>query len=306
MTAIRIATFNCENLFARYRFESAGFNPSGGFTIDDLMFDIHSTRSKRITARAIKEVDADIICLQEVENLDVLDNFNSEFLGGSSAKRYHHRIVVDGNDRRRIDVAFLSRIPFTSIRSHRNDRVPGNARRKVFSRDCLRVDFDISGTPLTLYGNHFKSMIPTRKETRDRRLEQVDRMVAILKEDWGDGLDANFVVMGDLNDYPQNGGGSVSALGALLNHPKIVDPADQLTMDESWTHYWAREDEYRQLDYLLMSKTLFDAAGAPPPRRELRGMPWRADDAGPTRFDDVGTDRPKASDHAPIFVDLDI
>ena len=72
--SIRIATFNCENLFARYRFRS-NIPPTGRdeFSINDLAFQIHDEDSKRITGRIIRDLNADVICFQEVENLLVME-----------------------------------------------------------------------------------------------------------------------------------------------------------------------------------------------------------------------------------------
>ncbi|MDJ0629283.1 MAG: endonuclease/exonuclease/phosphatase family protein [Rhodobacter sp.] len=303
MTKVRIATFNCENLFARYRFGQNVPAPMPEFSINDLSFDIHSTRSKRITGKAIKDIDADIVCLQEVENQPVLDRFNSEFLARSRNKRYRHRVLIDGNDPRHIDVAFLSRYPIKSIRSHRHDRNPANTAQ-AFSRDCVRVDIDVDGDVLTLYGNHFKSMIGGRRDTRARRVDQAERVHEILTEDWGPDFEGDFVVLGDLNDYPQRGDGTTTALGKLLDDDNLVNVNDRLPRDDRWTHYFARENEYRQLDYLLLSKQLDDASGNPVPERELRGLPWRADEVDTDRYDDVGHSSPKASDHVPLYVDV--
>jgi len=67
---IRVATFNVENLFARYRFRE-GFDPAdgSGFGINNLAFNLYDDGAKSITGKAIREVGADVICLQEVENL---------------------------------------------------------------------------------------------------------------------------------------------------------------------------------------------------------------------------------------------
>ena len=64
---MRLATFNVENLFARYRFRR-NFDPidSDGFSINNLAFSINDETAKQITAKAIREVDADVLALQEV------------------------------------------------------------------------------------------------------------------------------------------------------------------------------------------------------------------------------------------------
>ncbi len=301
MTKIRIATFNCENLFARYRFNS-NFTPSeDGFTINDIAFTIQNEAEKRITAKAIKDIDADIICLQEIENMPVLERFNSERLGGHPAKRYRHKMLVDGNDSRSIDVAVLSRFPIVSMRSHRHERNKANTG-EMFSRDCLRVDFDIDGFRLAIYVNHLKSMMEGRKVTRPKREEQAVRVLEILKKDWGPDLDGHFVVAGDMNDYP----GSGTALTALLAEKNLINVVKRLPKADRWTHYFKTEATYHQLDYLLVSKKLDDLAENPIPGRNLRGLPWRADKVLVDRYDEVGEDNPKASDHVPVYLDLDL
>jgi hypothetical protein len=79
--SIRLATFNAENLFARYNFKK-NYNPvlKDGFTINDLAFDVYDETDKKITAQAIREVNADVSALQEIESLSVLDAFNREIL----------------------------------------------------------------------------------------------------------------------------------------------------------------------------------------------------------------------------------
>lgn len=304
MAKIRIATFNCENLFARYKFNEGGAS-GDGFTINETSFDILSTRAKRLTAKAIKEADADIICLQEVENLPVLDRFNSQFLGWSRDKRYRYKTLVDGNDPRKIDVAFLSRIPPVSMRSSRHLRNAANSYW-LFSRDCLRADFEVGGEILSLYGNHFKSMMDGRRDSRPRRLEQAEGVKDLIEADYGPDLDGNVVVLGDLNDYPQRDQGTTTALNSLLDHSHLVNPLDRLPRRDRWTHFWARQGEYRQLDYIFLSKQLDDSSNNPAPERVLQGLPWRAEDVDDERFEDVGHDNPKASDHVPLVIDLEM
>lgn len=297
--SIRVATFNLENLFARYRFKQ-NFDSIGedGFTINDLAFSIYEETSKRITAKAIKAVKADIICLQEVESLPVLDRFNSYYLGGMD---YKHRVLVDSHDPRFIDVAVLSRFPVTTIRTYRHERNEANTAF-LFSRDCLEVDLDVSGKPLTLYVNHFKSMIGGRAETKPRREEQVQRTAEIVDERWRE-MDyvGNFIVLGDFNDYVDE----ETALTALVEHEGLVNIVERLPEDEQWTHFFAGGNEYRQLDYVLLSRALADHSPELPVIMR-KGLPYRAERYTGERFEEVGENHPKASDHAPLYMDIEL
>lgn len=296
---MRIATFNCENLFARYKFRS-NFDPSAedGFTINNLAFDIYDETEKQITAKAIKEVNADIIALQEVENLLVLDRFNSRYLGG---EQYRHRLVIDSHDPRGIDVAILSRHPIVAARSYRHERNAANTA-PLFSRDCLVAEFNVSGKSLTLYVNHFKSMMEGRAETKSKRVEQAKKVGKLITERWG-GADfqGNFIVVGDFNDYPEGD----TSLRTLLSHPGLVNVIDRLPAEVRWTHFYAGGNEYRQLDYLLLSKSL-DALSPSPPEIMRKGLPFRAERYTGERFPNVGEDNPKASDHAPMVMDINL
>jgi predicted extracellular nuclease len=297
--SIRIATFNVENLFARYRF-AQGFDPDGddGFTINNLAFEIYNDELKRVTAKAIKEVDADIVCLQEVENIQVLERFNSNYLGG---KGYRHRILIDSHDPRFIDVAVLSRYPFGYINTHRDQRNAAGTTW-LFSRDCLEVDVAVNGHSLSLYVNHLKSMMEGRAPTRARRLEQAQAVADIVNARWaGPGFAGNFVVLGDMNDYED----AETSLTPLLTHPHLVNVVRRLPAADQWTHYWAGGNQYRQLDYLLLSQALANHnPGAPGIMR--KGLPHRATQYTGPRFPEVGEDDPKASDHAPVYMDINL
>ena len=301
---IRLATFNAENLFARYRFNQS-FNPTNaeGFMINDLAFDLHDDASKRITAQVIKDVDADVICIQEVESLTVLERFNSRYL---ARLKYRHRVVIDATDPRKIDLGVLSRYPIVGIRSNRHVRNQANTAY-LFTRDCLEVDISVPGSDggasrtLTILANHLKSMIGGRENTRKRRIEQVRGLVKIIDERFGpDNYGANFAIVGDFNDFTEGR----TSLTALLNHPELVNISDRVDEPNRWTHYYARGAEYKQLDYIWLGRRFDDAAGGPVPGTHRKGLPWRAEEYEGQRYEAVGENYPKASDHVPLYVDL--
>jgi endonuclease/exonuclease/phosphatase family metal-dependent hydrolase len=296
---IRVATFNVENLFARYRFRKRRKTvEANGFGINNLAFDIYDEALKRVTAKAIREVKADVICLQEVENLAVLERFSSTYL---PSLKYKYRLLIDSHDPRFIDVAVLSKYPLGNINTHRDERI---RNAWLFSRDCLEVDVDVNGTILSLYVNHFKSMMGGRVKTHARRVEQTTRVAALVDQRWqGKNYEGNFIVLGDFNDYDDPNTG----LKPLLTHPGLENVVKRIPGgdDAQWTHYYAKGNEYKQLDYLLLSKSLAAANGVQPVIMRM-GMPRRAQKYTGPRFPEVGNNDPKASDHAPVYMDLDL
>ncbi len=296
---MRLATFNVENLYARYNFRR-GFNSmdSNQFLTNDLAFTIQDTTAKQVTAQAISEVDADVIALQEVDNLKVLDRFASKYL---DSMQYKHKILIDAYDPRHIDVALASRYPIKHIRTYRADRNAKNTAF-LFSRDCLEVDIEVGKKMLTVYINHFKSMIGGRSSTYDRRKEQADRVAEIIKKRWGHAnYDGNYAVVGDFNDYPAG----KSSIQPLLTHPGLVDISQRQQEQDRWTHFWAGGNEYRQIDFLLLSPALAENKHVIPEVMR-KGLPYRAKKYDSARFDLVGEKSPKASDHCPVYVDLDL
>ena len=296
---LRVGTFNVENLFARYRFKQ-NFDSvaEDGFSINNLAFNIYDEDSKKITAKAIRETDADVLALQEAENLGVLDRFNSRYL---ASMKYKYRILVDAFDPRNIDVALLSRYPIKKVVTYRHERNKANTA-SLFSRDCLEVDIEAEGKILTLYVNHFKSMIETRDETKDRRVEQVNRVAEIITGRWKEvEYVGNFIVLGDFNDYIDDN----TSLTSLVNHDGLVNVSERIYETDRWTHYWAGGDKYHQLDFLLVSKSLAEQ-NLNPPQILRKGLPYRAERYGGDRFDAVGENHPKASDHCPIYIDLNL
>lgn len=307
---MRIATFNVENLFTRFLFNRGVDRRKAhqhGFTSEDLRFRVADPQSKRLTAEVVQALDADVLALQEVESLEVLKRFRDRMLGGRES--YPFAAVLDGNDDRRIDVGVLSRLPIVHLRSWQHLWTEG---RPVFDRDCLEVDV-LGERTITLYINHFKSMRSDgsrrpREATAPRRRQQARAVRDIVEQRFGPDGDGDFVVLGDFNDRRTPDEEGPTSLQPLLDWDALVDICAGLDEADRWTHYYrgrrGSAGRYQQLDYLLLSRSLARCAGAP--HLERRGMPGRAERYAGERFEGVGFDRPKASDHCALAVDLDL
>lgn len=313
---MRVATFNVENLVHRYRF-AKGVRPdraaANGFSSEDLRFRLADPDSKRIAAEVIVGLNADVIALQEVEGLDILKQFRDAHLGGRAG--YPFVMLIDGNDERKIDVAVLSRFPIVHARSWQH---LSNGHGPLFSRDCLEVDVQApDAPPVTLYVNHFKSMRAEghdgngRELTRPTRERQSRAVTDLIRDRYGDDAgEAPFIVLGDLNDYPEDDEQGSCGIRPLLDWEHVVDVSHRIAPSERWTHFWkglpraGLSPKYRQLDYILPSHRIA-RLNPGPPRIDRRGMPRRAERYSGLRYEGIGWDHPKASDHCPVVFDVE-
>ncbi|KAF0972409.1 hypothetical protein FDP41_009312 [Naegleria fowleri] len=310
----RIASFNVENLLARYEFnkaqqmkiskQSLACKGVIEFGINDLKpkFTFSDEKSKQITADAIIDINADVMCLMEVESLQVLDEFNSTFLKNLN---YNYTMLIDGRDPRHIDCGVLSRYPIVNVRSNRHATYPGERNRYIFSRDLLEVDVSFPGNhELTLYITHLTSMNKGREDTHDRRVKQVEYICERIEQVWKHkNYKGNFIVCGDMNDYNDE----KSSLAKLLKHDHVTDIISQrLKKEDQWTHYFGRGQSYNQLDYMFVSNDLLLRNPRAKPVIYRKGLPLRASKYKGERLQGVGMNEPKASDHAAIYVDLSL
>ena len=296
MPKLRVATFNCENLFARFKFEK-NVDPEkatkDGFDVNMLVFDILREAEKKLTAKAIAETDADVIALQEVDNIEVLRRFRSDYLKN---QKYTHCMLIDGNDPRHIDVAVLSRHPIIHARSYHHLR---SGTRPLFSRDCLEADIQLGNKTLTLFVTHFKSMLGGRAETKAKRQRQAAAAQQIVKDRFGATAgNAPWIICGDLNDYIDGHEG----IGDVTSWNQAENVLLRAPATEQWTHFWDKQKEYRQIDYLLVSQSLAAASSAVP-EVIRKGLTTKATNYTGPRFPGV-TDKSEASDHCPLVFDV--
>ena len=242
--SLRIATFNAENLMQRFDFSGWRNELRRDRTLQ--MFDIKDKEqyeeleqaravaqtddAMQLTALAIAETRADIICLQEVENIEALKAFEYGYLFKMVGRGYRNKYLIEGNDGRGIDVAVMMReetatgekIEFLSMKSHAHVTFDDfgihnkelaerglEANERVFKRDCLEIDLKVGGKRVSLFVVHLKSMsngrdgVDGRTWTMPIRLAEARAVRKIIENKFGIGKTAGkrWMICGDMNDY---------------------------------------------------------------------------------------------------------
>lgn len=238
-----LATFNIENLMRRfdftgYRNETRQDRSLQLFEIDNeaqyrqleqARMVAHTDDTRQLSALSIAQTRADILCLQEVDDLTALNAFEYGYLFKMVGQGYKHKYLIDGNDSRGIDVSVLMRdttrsghtIELVKLESNAHltyqdlgiyDPVLASigieAHERVFKRDCLVLDLRIGGRPLTLFVTHFKSMGGVRYgqdpklTTLPVRMAEAKAVRMIIERKFGsDANNASWLICGDFNDY---------------------------------------------------------------------------------------------------------
>jgi endonuclease/exonuclease/phosphatase family metal-dependent hydrolase len=276
----------------------------GGIEFVRMRFD---DKQRANTAEAIRRINADVMCMVEVEGRQVLTDFCTEFF--EPAERLSQNMLIDSPiDPRGIDIALAwRRAQLGRIRSNAYDvRVVDGRKKSVWSRDCLEIELGLAdGKVLHCLCNHFKSkMGGDPPDAQQKRTAQSQRLAEILHERYDLRKDM-VVVLGDLNDTP-----SSAPLAPLLGLGALKDVFDiaGTPKDQRWTYYYHRAkkaERKTQIDYVLVSEALAKRVSDVSVHREGMSAVAQGHVTGVTALAGVTDWSNAASDHAAIAVDFD-
>jgi endonuclease/exonuclease/phosphatase family metal-dependent hydrolase len=245
----RVATYNVQN----YLEAPIGTRPA------------KSEASRAKVRESIRATRADVIALQEMGEtnalLELRDSLKRE---GCDFPYWEHVTAWDTN----IHVAVLSKFPIVGRRPHTNDSFLLFGKRHFVKRGFAEVDVRVNDRyTFTLLTAHLKSKLTTF----DADEEELREEEAVLLREHIDHLlstrpNANVIVAGDLNDTRES-----KAVRTIINAGRkhaLADtrPAEQNGDDQpnnnprypapqiTWTHFYGKEDSYRRIDYILLSK----------------------------------------------------
>ena len=258
-------------------------------------------QAMRNTARVMRDIEADVLGVVEVESRPVLRDFNADVVAALGGEAFRHAMVIDGNDTRGIDVGLLTRqgFPIGVLRSHVDEML--DERNPIFSRDC--AEFEVSspsGGRLLVMLNHFKSKgFGSQQSSNAKRRAQAKRVAEIYDERIAKGI-KNIAIMGDFNDTPDS-----EPLSPLVEGTDLKDIFLHPTFDDGGfpgTYGSCAADN--KIDFILLSPALFERVkGGGVFRKGMwpgaRAKRWEA-------YPEVARKEDAASDHAAIWVDIDL
>ena len=307
---VKVGTFNLNNLFSRYNFQATiseiqksnadDFVVSYKFT-DSRELKIRKFRGRLIEAKdqddtlkiadRIMDMDVDVLAVQEVENIQILREFNKLFLGNL----YKYRVLIEGNDPRFIDVGVLSKLPIGAVTSFQTSVHPDDPDQTVFGRDLLEVEIlneSRTSKLFTLYNNHLKSHFGDDDDNgqgkvkndlrRKRQAEMISDIVSKRQR-----TDGKFIIVGDMNDGPKDAPLKpmlkvddqklFNALKSPLENNSYANEssANDLPTNTAWTHRYKKSGqppEFKLFDQIWLSQALSDNfISSHINRRTLRG-----------------------------------
>ncbi len=224
----------------------------------------------------VRALASDIVVFSEIENQAVIDDLNALELDDA----YPHRVVIDGNDPRGIDVGVMSKVPFDDVITHKDESFTKEGTTSpsyAFSRDALEVHFTFNGRRIVLLAVHYKAK---ENDNPDKRLAEAQRARAIADALAADDPQAGLVILGDFNDLPGSPAYLATAAGGWINAADAVPEADR------WTFQFNGNGEL--VDHQFVNPLLGDALD-PSSVRILHAPEVDA-----------------ASDHAPLVATYDV
>jgi len=167
-----VATYNVENLFdaknGGYEYKEYITNTKSGW--NEKMLEI---KIKNL-ARVIKDIDADIISLQEVENKEVLKRLNLAL----GKQKYPY--MYSSFKTKSLDIVLLSRYPLIGHNSY-------NILKRF--RPIHKVVVDIEGLHVSIFMNHW----PSYSHSLKTRIKFAEKLKSLYEKE------ENYILLGDFN-----------------------------------------------------------------------------------------------------------
>ena len=219
--ALRFATFNVHRLFDT----TCDSGSCGAGAFEEVPSQGAFDRQVAAIAAGIERLDADVIALQEIENLRAMSALRDRLAQDGFA--YATTELGETGAPASVDVAIFARASQADVRMHRDALTRPDGSGTTFSRALLEVRATFGARKVVFFAAHFRSKVdddPGRRYAEAVRTREI--VTAAAKEE----PDALVVLGGDLNDEP--GSPAIAALeegGALVRVAQDLPSAEQAT-----------------------------------------------------------------------------
>ncbi len=311
--ALRLACFNAENLFDRLD------DPTQSGEFDDLKEATTEVRLKAIAA-VIRRIDADVLCLEEIESKECLTWFRDTYLKGMG---YEYLASEDVSYYRGVEQSVLSRVPITKVTVFKGEdaiiedmkarQTPelakalgatwatptsaesSNGKPKVFQRSPLKVDLKTKdGYELTVYSVHYKA----GNFDHQRELEAL-QTEAFIKDGLKANPNANIAVLGDFNGMPND----MNVRVLRTSDAGLVSAYDwRFEKNPASPDVFTTHASGRSIDYIVMTPGL--AADCIDSSYFVLGAMHAASDWDYKKAAEIPPPDGYASDHYPVVIDI--
>jgi predicted extracellular nuclease len=231
---IRIATYNVRRFFDTVcqsnRCEQDDFEAAPSQAEFDFRLDLVSD--------ALQALDADLLILQEIENMVGLD---------AIAERYGHtgyfREIGETGSAGSLDVAVLGVGDVLEVKGHRERRLTKpDGRSTSFSREFLEVHVSYGGRRIILFSAHFKAK---RNDDPGRRFAEAEAAREIVGEVADAHPDALIILGGDLNDDPDS-----SPMQEITGDERFHLVSEDRPLEDVWTYQYF--SDRTAIDHLIL------------------------------------------------------
>jgi len=189
----------------------------------------------------------DVLAVQEMGAPDLFKDFQSRL--AAKGLSYPHTEYIPGSATN-LNNAVLSRYPFASRQSFTNDEYTIGDEVIPVRRGYISVDVQVDPSyRFRLMVAHLKSKVFHPAGQTEMRRNEARLLNKHVRQDLEENPGLNLLVVGDLNDTIDS-----AALREVLGTPRqLFDLRPKDAVGDVWSHFWAKQEMYERLDYMLVS-----------------------------------------------------
>ncbi|MDH4943587.1 endonuclease/exonuclease/phosphatase family protein [Sulfurimonas sp. C5] len=262
---MKIATYNVENLFD---LQKSGHEYKEYIPFSQSNWDNRNYKTKlKNLSRVIKDIDADIIALEEIESKQALDDLKFQLKRDGL---YYQYAKIANAKNTTIKVAILSKFPFV----YTKELVVGYAHS---FRNILEVKLKVNNEDLYIFVNHWKSKAGPESQrisyakTLKKRIQELGNKNIIALGDFNSHYEEykSFKRKRKLNDT--DGITGINHILGTINYQKKSSATQNIKYNELYNLWYDIEENERYsyiyrgkkeaLDNILISSSLLDHKG---------------------------------------------